>query len=195
MIRITDPPVDWDHSLSEFLSEEGKYLAMFEVGSKTNKPHLHIVCFTNKKQNTFRHALKKHLYWLEGNGSYSMKVVTDLEGALRYICKDGQVASQHGFFDKSPEKYRQEYYSCQEEFLKEKKIEREKKKWFESLAQECRAEGLEYEKDKFKILKKVYASCPTPTDYLVINYMRKLERVLDENEGVQNQWYRIQEKL
>lgn len=72
--------------LLAFLEKEDcGYLAVKEL--EDTNPHFHVVMHTKKKIAAVRAALKRALPDINGNGSYSLSLVRELDKYVRYMCK------------------------------------------------------------------------------------------------------------
>lgn len=67
----------------------GAYLIVKEL--EGSNPHFHCVLHSVRKLPAVRTALKRAMPELNGNGSYSVAVVRDLEKYQRYMCKGDSV--------------------------------------------------------------------------------------------------------
>lgn len=186
--RVTQPTEEELNNIKQLLDKHGgQYIVTREVGTETEKEHIHGVVQHNLKDNTFRQALKRCLTD-KGNEKYSCKKIYDLEGILRYVCKDGVVVYQQGFTEKTPEQYRKEFWA-------QNATEKKKKRnahWLDELAIELRSKG---KVSTYDMYCAVYHRCPCPTDFAIQCHMAKLKRMLNPEEAMERQWIRICDKV
>jgi hypothetical protein len=174
--RITEPSASELEKVKTFMSKHGLGLLVLEVGKETEKPHVHGVLVHTLKSSNFRVQLSK-LLDAQGNGKYSAKIMTDLDGALRYACKEGEVLYHYGLDPKTPSDYKAAYWAVNED-VKKDRDRRKKEDWFALALREVK------EKDCFTwetIVRAVHRHIPTPTPYSVEANTWKLKRLLDHD--------------
>lgn len=192
-LRVTEPSDEELNDIVRWLSGDddvGRFIISKEVGKETLKPHIHAVIKSRKAVQTFRVAFSRKFPQFKGNGRYSVKSVRD-EGAIGYICKDGNIFASEGIFKLTPEEYAAKYVDVG---LKIKE-ERKSKKWLETVVQICMDNNWDYKEHTREIFYVLTEHIPHPVDHLIVKYMRKVQRMLDLGGYQANAWYRLQEQV
>lgn len=77
--------VDSTELIKYLEKDTGSFIVVKEIAE--GNPHFHVYLRTKKKESAARAALKRAMPELNGNGSYSLAVVRDLDKYYRYMMK------------------------------------------------------------------------------------------------------------
>lgn len=192
MLRVTEPTDQEISNLVAYFGQKGLgYVVAKEVGKETEKPHIHAVLQPVENIQTLRVAIGRCLE-TKGNKKYSLKALHDLQGALRYVCKDGNIIHHNWIWDKSPEEYKQSYWTCHDEIQNERKRRSRKSHWLEDLAKEIRTSQEPY--TTYDLHRKLCERSPSPTHFALIANMAKLRRLLDLEGFIESSWIHLCDK-
>lgn len=135
--------------LVEVLEKDaGAYLVVKEVTD--GNPHFHAVLHTKKKLPAFRAMLKRAMPELNGNGSYSVSLVRELEKYQRYMLKgdsralDPEVVAFNGITYSDPE-WRAERHDAYWDEADEITRKRKRASVTDDVLSQCKAERVAWD--------------------------------------------------
>jgi len=141
--------------LCEFLSKRGSYIAVREGVPKN--PHVHAIWHVDEaKIRIVRQWFTRQFPSCQGNGSYSLTVVKDLEKYERYCCKgdaadvEPDVIGRMGidFTDDWVMKRHEEYWSMSEKSRQYKRtVDGKKQSFLDVVVHECKKKRVKWTED------------------------------------------------